>query len=175
MPTDRPDYQCIRCGYHTRRKSDMRNHLYKMKKECQATKNNVELTDTIKECIINNRLVLNKERPTFEFDLEIPKDDKSFISIVPQRRTQIPKRIKNLVWDTFVGPNVAQIKCFCCGFTIIRMSEFDCGHVISAAKGGKMEVSNLRPICHACNLSMGTRSMTEFKQTHKLGERHAKC
>ena len=30
------------------------------------------------------------------------------------------------------------------------------------AKGGDMTITNLRPICASCNLSMGTRSMNEF-------------
>ncbi len=30
------------------------------------------------------------------------------------------------------------------------------------AKGGDMTINNLRPICAACNGSMGTMSMNEF-------------
>ena len=39
---------------------------------------------------------------------------------------------------------------------------FHCGHVIPECKGGKTNLSNLKPICQTCNLSMGTKNMDEF-------------
>jgi hypothetical protein len=52
----RDPYQCIRCGYSTKRKDDMRKHLYSIKSQCPTTKNDLELTEEIKQHILNYRV-----------------------------------------------------------------------------------------------------------------------
>ncbi len=49
-------YTCPRCNYHTKDKFNMRNHLYKRKKQCPGSKNDILLTDEIKEKILENRI-----------------------------------------------------------------------------------------------------------------------
>lgn len=49
-------YCCIRCNYVTPLKGDMNKHLYKLKKTCPATKNDIELTNEIKDYILANRI-----------------------------------------------------------------------------------------------------------------------
>jgi hypothetical protein len=61
------DYECIRCGYNTNKKSSMYNHLYNKKGECPA-KINIVLSDDIKDIIMRDR------------QYHIPKADK--ISII---------------------------------------------------------------------------------------------
>jgi hypothetical protein len=56
-------YSCIRCNYSTERKSNMFYHLYKMKKPCPGTKNVIELTDEIKQHILDNRIYKIPEEP----------------------------------------------------------------------------------------------------------------
>lgn len=85
-------------------------------------------------------------------------------NITKKKKQSIPKKLKNIVWDTYIGNQIGQTKCLCCHTTIITMAEFDCGHVISEANGGVLSVDNLRPICRGCNLSMGTKSITEFQK-----------
>ena len=80
----------------------------------------------------------------------------------------IPKRIRDLVWNTYIGDNVAQSKCCCCSTKVISMQDFHCGHVIARSKGGSNEIDNLRPICHSCNLSMNNTSMFEFMKRYGL-------
>ena len=55
-------YDCIRCGYNTLYRNDMRRHFNK-KKTCATTKNNIELTDAIKEHILNYRLYHIPKQP----------------------------------------------------------------------------------------------------------------
>jgi hypothetical protein len=56
-------YTCIRCNYKTKDKSCMRDHLYKRKKICPATKMVLELTDEIKNHILDNRIyIIPKEK-----------------------------------------------------------------------------------------------------------------
>jgi 5-methylcytosine-specific restriction endonuclease McrA len=80
-----------------------------------------------------------------------------------QRKKSIPKSLKKLVWDTWVGETVGVTKCLCCGHQDIRQIEFHCGHVVAESKGGPTTVQNLRPICAQCNLSMGSMNMKEFQ------------
>ncbi len=82
------------------------------------------------------------------------------------RRKAIPKHVKTLVWNRYVGENRAEAPCLCCRSTRIAVTNFHCGHVVAEAKGGDLTVPNLRPICAPCNLSMGTMSMNEFAKTY---------
>ena len=77
-------------------------------------------------------------------------------------RKNIPKSIKTLVWNKHIGPDVATAKCVSCRTEAISIRSFHCGHVIAESKGGDTNIANLRPVCAACNLSMGVMSMNEF-------------
>lgn len=54
----RSPYTCPRCNYQVDVKSSIRTHLYKLKKPCAARtiEQDIELTDEIKEYILNNRI-----------------------------------------------------------------------------------------------------------------------
>jgi hypothetical protein len=81
----------------------------------------------------------------------------------------IPKILKDLTWEKWVGDHIAKTKCLCCGVNDIKMNSFHCGHVVAEADGGPTTVENLRPICATCNLSMRTQNMVKFKEQHSLG------
>lgn len=81
-------------------------------------------------------------------------------------KAKIPKKVKEDVWKTYVGEEIAKHKCLCCKMTTIDKASFDCGHVVSEANGGGLEVKNLRPICAGCNHSMGTMNMVDYVKRH---------
>lgn len=54
--TKKHPYTCPRCGYVAKQKSHMNKHLYELKKPCPATHQDIELTDEIKQYILNNRV-----------------------------------------------------------------------------------------------------------------------
>jgi len=85
------------------------------------------------------------------------------MSAVKPKKKSIPKVVKDLSWNKWIGDDVAKAKCLCCNVNEIKMSSFHCGHIIAEANGGSTTVDNLRPICSACNLSMGTENMNTFK------------
>ena len=89
------------------------------------------------------------------------------------KKTAVPKVVRDLAWNRWIGEDVAKHKCMCCEINEIRMNSFQCGHVIAEANGGKTTVDNLRPICSACNLSMGTENMDEFKARCGFGKTEA--
>jgi hypothetical protein len=85
------------------------------------------------------------------------------MSAIKTKKKAIPKVVKDLSWNKWIGDDVAKTKCLCCCVNEIKMNTFHCGHVIAEANGGSTTVDNLRPICSACNLSMGTENMNTFK------------
>jgi hypothetical protein len=85
------------------------------------------------------------------------------------KKKSIPKVVKDLTWQRWIGDDIAKAKCLCCGVNEIKMNSFHCGHVISEADGGPTTVDNLRPVCATCNLSMRTQNMEKFKGQHNLG------
>ena len=81
-------------------------------------------------------------------------------------KKSIPKHVKTLVWDKYIGSDKAEAACCCCLTTPISIRNFHCGHVISEANGGDLTIQNLRPICAPCNLSMGRQNMNDFTKTY---------
>lgn len=81
-------------------------------------------------------------------------------------KKSIPKKIREDAWNKHVGINKNEVLCLCCRTSKITAFTFHAGHVVSDARGGAITVDNIRPICSACNLSMGARDMREFVQTH---------
>lgn len=83
-----------------------------------------------------------------------------------RKKTQISEKLKTCVWDTYIGKDIPKHKCFCCKKNMIQLREFHVGHIISDKDGGVPEITNLRPICAPCNLSMGSRNMLEYITNH---------
>jgi 5-methylcytosine-specific restriction endonuclease McrA len=83
-----------------------------------------------------------------------------------KKKKAIPKTLKKMVWDKYIGENKGKAKCYCCKHQDIRQIDFEAGHVKAESKGGSTTVDNLRPICHQCNISMGTMDMNQFMKTY---------
>lgn len=79
-----------------------------------------------------------------------------------KKKAKIPKNVKINVWNTHIDPNIQRHKCLCCKKSIISITDFHVGHVISENAGGTLEINNLRPICASCNYSMGTTNMIDY-------------
>src|SRR5579862_983961 len=84
------------------------------------------------------------------------------------KRKTIPKKIKILVWETYISRDKRIGKCFCCRKSEITSDDFHSSHVISDNNGGKIEIDNLRPLCSQCNLSMGKDNMYDFINEYNL-------
>lgn len=55
-------YCCPRCGFETLRKDDMRRHLSR-KHSCPACKQQIDITEDIKQCVLDNRVYIKPEAP----------------------------------------------------------------------------------------------------------------
>ncbi|MDD5093597.1 MAG: HNH endonuclease [Dehalococcoidia bacterium] len=78
------------------------------------------------------------------------------------RRKAIPQAVKMTVWKKYFGADKAQAPCCVCQKTI-RITDFDCAHVISKANGGSDDTTNLRPTCGGCNEAMRARNLEDYK------------
>lgn len=82
-------------------------------------------------------------------------------------KDRIPKALREQVWVTYIG-NKFKTKCtvsWC--RNKITVFDYHVGHNIPESQGGTLSISNLRPICARCNLSMSDNySIDEW---NKLG------
>jgi len=101
----------------------------------------------------NNTKKDNKVHP-------IINDDISMLSIPatrkpkPKQKDTIPKALREQVWIQTIGKDF-DAKCptrWC--KNRINPFDFHVGHNIPEAKGGTLDINNLKPICSRCNLSM---------------------
>ena len=72
-------------------------------------------------------------------------------------KISVPKAVREQVWLKHFGKKFEN-KCFInwCD-NIVNVFDFHVGHNIPSSKGGSIKITNLRPICSRCNLSMGDR------------------
>jgi 5-methylcytosine-specific restriction endonuclease McrA len=93
------------------------------------------------------------------------KDDEEAAKLkedVKKKKQSIPKNVRIIVWNHYIGEDIIKHRCLCCKKVIISNTNFEVGHVISEKSGGTHEINNLRPICFACNHSMGAENMIDF-------------
>jgi hypothetical protein len=103
----------------------------------------------------------------YESDKKVKKNKKKLLTN-KNRKKSIPSTIKRLVWNEYIGEDIGKHKCYCCKLTDITQLSFHCGHVKSEKNGGKIDVSNLRPICQNCNSSMGSNNMDDFISKYNI-------
>jgi len=79
----------------------------------------------------------------------------------PKGKAQITRQLKTEMWMCSVGDKL-ECACFCCGKAKISAISFSAGHITAEAKGGQTNLTNLIPICTACNLSMGVENLKDY-------------
>ena len=75
----------------------------------------------------------------------------------PTEKTTIPKALREQVWLLYAGRRY-ESKCMVrwCQ-NIMTVFDFHVGHDIPESRGGATNITNLKPICSRCNLSMGSQ------------------
>nr|QFG74039.1 MAG: AAA domain protein [Megaviridae environmental sample] len=79
-------------------------------------------------------------------------------------RKHLPKKLRNDVFTNTFGMEFIG-KCYVCN-EMITAYKFEVGHIQSVANGGGDNITNLKPICRACNGSMGTKNMEDYKKEY---------
>jgi len=159
LETVLPILKCVSC----QDKIDLRLALYYM-----GPKGNLK-NRLCTNCINNNPTstkigIKRKEHPTKDNPTndDPTKDNKTQQN--DDKRKQPSQRLRDLVWTQYTS--FYKTVCYCCNRTEITALNFECGHIISHSNGGLLNRHNLRPICSACNRSMGKRNMHDFQKEH---------
>jgi hypothetical protein len=96
-------------------------------------------------------------------------DPIKLINISPDKhktyQKSIPKTVKILVWNKYVGKEHGVGKCYVCSESI-DSKHFECGHIQAKSQGGHENIDNLRPVCSVCNKSIGSTNMNKFKRQY---------
>jgi hypothetical protein len=90
------------------------------------------------------------------------RDDEEEKREAKKKKQSIPKNVRVIVWNHYIGEDIIKHKCLCCKKVTISNTNFEVGHVLSEKFGGTHEINNLRPICFSCNHSMGSENMVDF-------------
>lgn len=90
-------YTCCRCGYTTKLKANMRKHLYRRHDNCPATKNNIILTEELKNHILENRVYkLPTKLETSYLNQKIKAKTQSLIDDSGHIYIHYPRACKNI-------------------------------------------------------------------------------
>ena len=93
---------------------------------------------------------------------EKEKEKEKEVEKIAYKKQKIPKSVRAHVWDLYIGSHINEHRCLCCKKTLIKITNFDVGHVVAESNGGTLEINNLRPICSVCNHAMQSTNMIDF-------------
>ena len=122
----------------------------------------ITIVDFSVDSIQLNQYAYNQPIHIFPNKLNKPVEIQIAVPVEKYKKIAIPKKVKMDVWNTYIGADLNAHKCLCCKITRIQIMDFQLGHVQSEKEGGTSEIKNLRPICSACNFSMGSQNMIDF-------------
>jgi len=130
----------------------------------QLEKQRLEIENKIKEESDRKRKKEEEEKQRLEEEAKKRQDDekKKEKEEMKKKKQTIPKNVRIIVWNNYIGEDIIKHKCLCCKKVTISNTNYEVGHVLSEKNGGTHEINNLRPICFACNHSMGTENMIDF-------------
>jgi len=163
---NRQIFDCNFCKKPLTSKYNLENHLSVCKtKQLETTK--LLCVQESNELLKNTELLLKTRINELETKLKETETELNELkkSLTKTKKSAIPKFIKTMVWNKYVGSAIAETLCICCQQEKISIRHFHCGHIIPESTGGTLELENLRPICAPCNSCMGNRNMREFVKT----------
>ena len=102
-----------------------------------------------------------KKLDTNIIDSHTNKQPKKCVTIHVTKKKIIPKAIRTKLWEDTFGDTLKGV-CYVCD-RHLKNDNFEAGHIIAEANGGKMTISNLKVVCKPCNQSCGTTNLEEFK------------
>jgi len=115
---------------------------------------------------ISEKCILSIKGSNFIDYLENEGDIKA-IHELKKTKSRITRALRLAVWN-HEFPDTEKTYCpiqFC--MNLITQNNFHCGHIISEYNGGEAKITNLRPICRECNLSMGKNNWEDWVNKQK--------
>ncbi len=149
--------------------------LEEQKEEKQEVKDELSLLEKLEQqrIEIENKMKEELEKQKMEEIKKIEEEQKKIKEEeedkkkkekeeIKRKKQSIPKNVRTIIWNNYIGEDIIKHKCLCCKKATISNTNFEVGHVLSEKNGGTHEINNLRPICFACNHSMGTENMVDY-------------
>jgi hypothetical protein len=121
-----------------------------------------ELKKTEEERLNEEKRLKEEKKEEDRLNEEKKKEDRLKEENIKKKKQSIPKNVRIIVWNHYIGEDIIKHKCLCCKKVTISNTNFEVGHVQSEKNGGTHEINNLRPICFSCNHSMATENMIDF-------------
>lgn len=140
----------------------------KIEMKLAIEKQKLEMNQAAAQKELELQVALEMEELEKSLNSKNEKEQQQSAAVPKKKKQAIPKQVRTIVWNHYIGETLNQHRCFCCKKVVVRVTDFEVGHVISEHHGGTHEINNLRPICGACNRSMGTMNMVEFVQMYGL-------
>lgn len=130
----------------------------------ELEKQKLEIETKMKEELDRQKKLAEEEiKKKQEEDQRLAEEEKKKEKEEAKKKKQaIPKHVRSIVWNHYIGEDIIKHKCICCKKVTVSNTNFEVGHVLSEKNGGTHEINNLRPICGACNHSMGTENMVDY-------------
>jgi len=76
-------------------------------------------------------------------------------------RKNVPKAVKDLLWNIEIGRSSGTGKCFVCP-RIINSTTFKCGYIITPLNGGTVNIQNLKCICYYCHKRQKDQNLRDY-------------
>ena len=146
--------------YSSKNKKELVDNIYKYYMKYKVN----ELINKCKEFNIKGYSGKTKKQlidKLLEFNIPNTKKEIKKVS----KKKNIPKKLKDDIWNVYIGKNEGIGSCYVCSCDI-DSKHFEAGHIVSEYNGGEATLKNLRPICEACNKSVGIKNMDEYKEKH---------
>lgn len=136
-----------------------------------AFSNTAARSSSVRRTLLPSILAAVQRKPPVTIEAKIQLLASELENVLDSARTksnsrkQIGKAVRYNVWNEYIGEDKRDGPCSVCKRTI-KLEYMHVAHVIAVANGGTNHYTNLRPCCHLCNLSMGTRNLEEFRREH---------
>ena len=118
-------------------------------------------------CKSCSTLVKNNYQQCFDCNSKDRKEDSGSEPDTLYRKENIPKTVRNALFINYFK-NSREGKCQMCFRETISLGNFQAGHIISEANGGKVTLDNLKPVCQLCNTSSVTMNMDQFIEKYNM-------
>jgi hypothetical protein len=157
---------CERCGKHFTEKTNLYRH---MRIYCKVNKkyDNIPVTELKHELEILQKAYNKLKEEYDELDRQnrrLVEENTDLLKKIPNKKTPIPKTLKQAVWNKHIGEKNGKGLCKCCNLRTISQMHFHCGHIKAESKGGATHIDNLLPICAICNGSIYNKDLNDVKK-----------
>jgi len=112
---------------------------------------------------IQNKIIFSLKNANFIKWIHNPHSNEPYHKFKKGKK-RISRQLKLKCWDKEFKTDIGACPVNNCSFLMDKNEDnWHTGHIISENNGGETDITNLRPICKKCNLSMGSKNWNEYE------------